>query len=459
MWLQTMCWFSLRTRQWKVTMTRTHSAHTFTLGAPLLGAVLVGLSACSSGLGASSSRSATAQFTPTPPAIATPTLPAASPLGWTAAQLPGAPRATLGVSQRDGVTAYDCVSPTNPSSATLATWVTHNQGASWQRTAVITVNIGSPVGVTSCQITVDTTQASTAIAQVGFLPSGPCFPAIDCTGYALYLTSDAGLHWGILQAPQAPGIQGPPGGSSSVPMSLDVLVTFATYQNVTYALFHSIPRSLSGEATALEMSRDHLRTWTPVPGLMGVKITGFWLNPVTGGLLIKSPGGADTTPEVFETSTAGGTDWRVLPSLPFFFNDIAVQQPFTDQPWQICGGDPISNVVHGVQQNQHTDTLACTADSGAHWEMHQLDVPNDPNNGANYTLVGITDDGSALLTTPTGLRRVVNGVAWTQLLGPAPNAGLVMYASGEGIGVLWNAPQNGYSDPDPQGRIFTVAYA
>jgi hypothetical protein len=96
--------------------------------------------------------------------------------------------------------------------------------------------------------------------------------------------------------------------------------------------------------------------------------------------------------------------------------------------------------------------------------LNQLDVPNDAggteggggNSGANYGLVGIADDGSVLLTTPSGLERVVPGVSGMQPLGPMPNGGLMTYVVGDGAGALWSAPQQNYTDPDPQGRICPV---
>jgi hypothetical protein len=76
----------------------------------------------------------------------------------------------------------------------------------------------------------------------------------------------------------------------------------------------------------------------------------------------------------------------------------------------------------------------------------------------SFTLIGIADDGSALLTTPNGLERVVPGVAGMQSLGQAPSGGLMTYIDGGGAGALWSAPQQGYTDPDALGRIFTALY-
>jgi hypothetical protein len=283
----------------------------------------------------------------------------------------------------------------------------------------------------------------------------------DVVNFALYLTTDLGQHWAPLQPPLDPQ------GSSTHPSTFDTLGALATYQQVTYALFLSPPRSASRRSVAFLMSRDHLRTWMPIPDMGGIPIIdGFWLNPVTGALLVMHSSDTGYL-ETLQTSTDGGRTWTILapPHIPVVLDDIAVQQPFTDQPWQICGGDPTTGVnENGVQQNPHNmDTLACTADGGAHWMTYQLAVPNDlgggVDTGANYTLVGIADDGAVLLKTPGGLERIVRGGARAQALGAVPNGGELLYAAGGGTGVLWSAPQDGYTDPDAQGRIFTASYA
>jgi hypothetical protein len=250
-----------------------------------------------------------------------------------------------------------------------------------------------------------------------------------------------------------------------------VLEEFATHAGVTYAIFGSTPRSASRGATAFVMSRDNMSTWSPVPGFAAsptpapafnaIAVVGFWLNPYTGRLLAMTTNGFYNQ-EAFLTSTDSGADWTPLPRPPFPFAvyEIAVQQPFTDQPWRICGGDTSSVTIHGVQQNNNMDSLACTADDGAHWTTYHLNVPNDRGGVvANYTLVAISDDGSPLLTTPSGLERVASGSGAMQSLGQAPQGGTLLYAAGAGVGVLWSAPVGGYPDTDPQGRIFTASYA
>lgn len=426
----------------------------------LAGCVLL-LSACGSRGAVSTMASSAPSVTPLP----TPAAPPAGALVWTPVRLPAtqppalgggfqAQGPTLGLAQSDSATAYVCVAAADTSHTRVLTWVTRDRGATWQSGADITVSIGSPIEVIGCQIIVDSEQATTAVAQVGYLPAGGCVPAVDCVDYVLYLTTDAGRHWATLKGPQ------------------QTLAEIATRGQLTYALFRSPPRSASIPAMTFAVSNDNRRTWKPVPGvasdtaapvpeLGGGRVYNFWLNPISGALLVMTSNGF-INQQTFLTSTDGGAKWTTLAAPPFPFEtyDIAVQQPFTAQPWRICGGDPASETIGGVQQNTHMDELACTPDGGAHWVTYHLNVPNTLG-GANpdYTLVGIADDGALLLTTPSGLARYTDGSPSMQALGPAPNGGLTQYAAGQGAGALWSAPEGGYANPDSQQRIFTGSYA
>ena len=442
----------------------------------LLGTLLFAGLLCLSGCGLTSHIGTALPVSGTPP-VATPGVPAARALVWTSArlpvsQLPALPGGfdrqgpTVGVAASNGSIAYACTPTDDASHMSVATWLTHNRGASWQAGGGITVDIGSPIEVTGCQIVVNTTEASTAVAQVSFLPAGGCIPVVDCDSYALYLSTDTGQQWTSL-----PALPNPDKYGASQP--LETLSALATYQQTTYALFGSAPRDASVQTVSFVMSRDDLRTWTPVPGLAEESgITAFWLNPSTGALLILT-----TThvmyQETFLTSVNGGESWSTVPAppFPFFLDDIVVQQPYTNQPWHICGSQ--AGTSNGVQPNPYIDDVACTADGGAHWQTQRLSPPanaaNIPGVGPLYTLVGIADDGSLLLFFPDAgyelpempgeLERVVSSVSGAQSLGRAPNGGLLTYSAGGGGGVLWFAPQDYYPDPDLQGRIFTASYA
>lgn len=419
---------------------------------------LVGLSGCGQHTGADSSATETTHITPSPlvtPLIPTPVVPPASPLTWDSRQLPSGSVTALGVAQSDSATAYVCVPTTsNALTIAIATWVTHDRGVNWQRMSDFTIDatkirvdglaVNVPITVSGCQILVDPAQANTAIAQPVFAPTHGCAPAIECYGYARYATTDDGSQWTFLQSPLFVLSQG-----HQVP--LDHLITFASQQGVTYALFETTPRSESNGTQVAMTSRDGLRTWTPIPSLQGVTFAGFWVNPSNRNLLVAVPGWG------FRTSTDGGVHWTMTTESPFPFHDVAVQQPFTDQSWRICGGDPSATTATG-QPNPNIDILTCSSDGGIHWTAHHLSVPNDLGGEAHYTLVGIADDGAALLATPRGLERVVDGVDSMQPLGSLPTSDVLLYAAGGGSGTLWSVSQSDFPSSNLQGPIFTARY-
>lgn len=419
---------------------------------------LVSLSGCGQRAGADSRAEGATHITPSPlviPQVPTPVVPPASLLTWDARPLPSGPVTALGVAQSDGATAYVCAPTTsNALTVAIATWVTHDYGVSWRRMADFTIDatkirvdglsVNVPITVSGCQILVDPAQANTAIAQPVFAPTRGCAPAIECYGYARYVTTDGGSRWTFLHSPLFALSNG-----HQVP--LDHLITFASQPGVTYALFETTPRSDSNGIQVAMTSRDGLRTWTPIPSLKGVTFAGFWVNPSNRDLLVAVPGWG------FRTSTDGGIHWTVSTESPFPFHVVAVQQPFTDQPWRICGGDPSAFTATG-QPNPNIDTLACSSDGGVHWAAHHLSVPNDLGGEAHYTLVGIADDGAALLTTPRGLERLVDGVDSMQPLGTVPTSDVLLYAAGGGSGTLWSVSQSNFPDSAMQGPIFTARY-
>ena len=450
--------------------------------------ILAGLSGCG----------ATGAPTATPPSTSltvspTPTLPAAQPLLWSAERSPVGPLSPLPSGYtRDGAiavpapsnsnAAYACAPGPDPAAAHVSTWVTHDRGAHWDATAGITVTAGHTVEVTSCWIAVDATADTTAMAQIGYMqagePVGQCL-AGSCINYALFVTTDMGQHWQPLTPPRGPSS---PDGQSP---PLDTIDELATYQQTTYGLFEPTPEDLSELAGGVFMSRDHLHTWTLVPGLpyrigqdfTQYQVAEFWLNPVTGAMLARAANNWAGSSQTFLSSNDPGSKWTTLTVPPFVSTgyDIAVQQPFTARPWRICGGDPTfpsppnpkSLPIPTMTPNPNADSLVCTGDGGAHWTTTPMNQPNysgsGPGVGPSYTLVGIADDGAVLLTTASGLERVVPGVAGMKSLGPvpmAPNLGAMTYVDGGGSGALWSiwSPPGGDSSSVPPSPIYTASY-
>jgi hypothetical protein len=415
---------------------------------------LMAIALCTACGRAPTSRAATP--TPSTAAPLIPTPPPAGPLTWTPHVPPVAAPAganqtpALAVAQSNGNTAYMCA-PTGASSPTgVSVWLTRDRGASWAPTARMTVNSGQAVKVAACALVVDDNQPGTVIVRAGVLPAGGCFPYVDCVNYVPYVTMDFGAHWAPLHGP------------------LGYPFELATRGRVTYALFGSPPRSASRGATNFVQSVDGMRTWTTiaipsvgdgsVAGPIQEQVLAFWLNPLSGALLVMNTNSVFND-EHFWSST-DVTHWTQLnaPPFPFAVFDIVVQQPFTNAPWRICGGDSSNWYVNG-QSNTHIKDIACTVDGGAHWIMCHLDFTLNGAGLPDYTLVTIADDGDLLFTTSSGLERFAIGPGGVDSLGPVPNAGAAVYAASGGNGVLWAGPANNFQDPDAQGRVFTASYA
>jgi hypothetical protein len=359
----------------------------------------------------------------------------------------------LGLAQSDSDTAYVCAPAPGAATNAAEAWVTHDRGDHWLRRSDVAAGSQTAVEVIDCIIIVDALNPTTAVAQVVFLPSGGCIPVVECSRYETFVTFDSGQAWTPLHGPYA------------------TLHELATRQGVTYALFSAPPRSAATQAQiAFAMSNDKMRTWTPLAPPTGGYVAGFWLNPFNGGLLALTSTGYFQS-QLLWTTSDGGQHWSQVYDSPFPFDvyNIVVQQPFTDQPWRICGADPATWYING-QHNTHTHDVACTPDGGFTWVTRHMDVPDNADGSAAYGLVGIADDGSVLVVVPSGLARFTLNASRLDLLGPVPDAGrvgyglnttagTVGYAAGMGIGMLWAGPIDDFSDDDPQGHIFTASYA
>jgi hypothetical protein len=192
-------------------------------------------------------------------------------------------------------------------------------------------------------------------------------------------------------------------------------------------------------------------------------VVDFWLNPVTGAMLALASNDVAGNSETLSSSNDPGSRWTTLTAPPFIFTGAAifVQQPFTDQSWHICASRLNFMGRDDSQGTSTADSFVCTRDGGAHWTTTQMNQPVnlgcESDAGPCYTLVGIADDGAVLLTTSTGLERIVPGVTGVQSLGPAPNPGDMIYVDGSGAGALWSIPASD-STAAPPGRIYTAQY-
>jgi hypothetical protein len=394
----------------------------------------------------------------TAPAI--PTAPPAGPLTWTPHTLPvKAPQGasgwpSLAVTPGNGQMAYLCAPAGTLAPRTVSIWLTRNGGVTWTPTAPVVVTVPGPIApgigpVTGCDMVTDDGQPGTLVARAS-LPSDGC---MACTNAVAYVTTDYGAQWSLLRFPSN---------------RHSYIRALATRGSVSYAIFGNPPASATLADDVFVKSTDGMRTWTTVPvptvsAAQAVPLTeqvmGLWQNPYNGALLVETSNSFIRDEHFW--SSSNGTQWTALPAPPFPFAvySFVVQQPFTDAPWRICGGDPAAFGTIGQNANTHIDDLACTADSGAHWVTRHIDFATGGGDLPGYTLVTIADDGGLLFDNGPTLERFAIGTGGVESLGPVPNAGFILYASGGGAGMLWAGPADNYPDADPQGRIYTANYA
>jgi hypothetical protein len=422
-----------------------------------LGLLLLGLcTACGQGSSPETSPATAA----TAPAI--PTTPPAGSLTWTphtppvtAPQPQGVSgRLSLAVPPSDGQMAYLCAPAGTRAPRTVSLWLTRDGGVTWTPTAPVVVTVPGPIApgtgpVIGCDMITDDVQPGTLVARAS-LPSVGC---MACTNAVAYVTTDYAAHWSLLRFPSN---------------RHSYLRALATRGSVSYAIFGIPPASATPADDVFVKSTDGMRTWTTVPvPIVGAaqavpqteQVMQLWLNPYNGALLVETSNSYFNDEHFWVSST--GTRWTALPAPPFPFavGSFVVQQPFTAAPWHICGGDPAAFGTIGQNANTHSDDLACTADSGAHWVTRHIDFATHDGDLPDYTLVTIADDGGLLFSNGPTLERFAIGTDGVESLGPVPNAGLILYASGGGAGMLWAGPADSYPDADPQGRIFTASYA
>jgi hypothetical protein len=331
--------------------------------------------------------------------------------------------------------------------------VTYDRGAQWTPALAITAQPNA----TACSIAIDALDPSLVVVASSYAdPTDPNY----APNYALpspnqtvsEVTFDGGATWQRLAGNQL--IQQP----STVGGVTIALRATQTGQGSSVSITYG-----------LAMSRDQLRTWTPIDAALRAAspqegVLSYWLNPTTGALLAQTQDLSIAAPTVLWSSTDTGQHWRKLPSPGGggpVIGSFVIQPPAGDAPWHICTTAP-ENVV-------------CSADGGATWTSIPSPVPRLqhppgmlPDTRMNDGLL-LTTDGMLLLTGAsevdaqgTGygvtLYRLPAGATRWQTLGPVPQP-LVFYAAG----ALW-AEQLAAGQPGSpwfyaHGQVFTASYS
>jgi hypothetical protein len=216
----------------------------------------------------------------------------------------------------------------------------------------------------------------------------------------------------------------------------------------------------------LMVSRDGMRTWTPVDTAIvaaGQGVYTFFYRPDTGGLLAQAYN-VNTPDQFLWESSDGGAHWSELPSPAISsFDYYVAQQPNRGQSWHLCAEtfNPIHNSDVNPADSGPPTGIVCSDDGGHHWASRPLPEPLP----ASFALLGISN-GGALLAESGGsganrLYRLPAGSDQWQIFDTPPGAGVTTtFVSSPGAGVLWAVPVPGsfYSPFDPRGRIYTKDY-
>jgi hypothetical protein len=349
------------------------------------------------------------------------------------------------IAPSDGRIAYLCAvslppqgNPT-PSGETSQFWVTHDRGAHWAPVRAISAQSNA----TSCDAEIDTLDPSLVVLASSHENLTPATPGlVDSLPNQTVneATFDGGITWQRLAGNQQ-------------------LRELTTVHGVTFALRATQPGQASSAPITygLAMSRDQLRTWTPIDTAIRAaspreQVVDYTLDPTTGALLVVT---SDTNGSRFRlwSSTDTGQHWRELP-LPAGggtgFMQLLLPSPAGDAPRRVCG----------VPAADNGTSVVCCADGGTTW------TPPIAFLAEEDILDAFATDGALLMTGPgsdaqgngvgTVLYRLPAGATTWQTLGPAPEA-IVVRVSGPGTGVLWALPFNPPAS-DAQEQLFTADY-
>jgi hypothetical protein len=389
-------------------------------------------------------------------ATATPT-PIIVVSGWNRATLPTGftlSGPSLAIAPSDGNIAYACVTGEDasqnprPGLSTNQIWVTHDRGAHWQR---MTDPPGPPIN--QCFLQVDTLDPSIVYASGRSIPLYSTAPAGDPPtlmanggGEFSAVTFDGGATWQQPASLTSSGIEG---------------FATSTSRGITYAVICCSSDPSSG--LRLMVSRDGMRTWTPVDAAIvtsGQGVSTFLYRPDTGELLAMAYG-VNTLDQSLWASGDGGAHWSKLPSPATGEFDIYVTQPpVRGQPWHLCA--ETYKPAHSATANQGPPTgIVCSDDGGHHWASRPLPEPSP----SSFTLLGMSSSGD-LVAESSGsgadrLYRLPIGSDQWQMFDTPPGAGVsTTFVPSPGAGVLWAVPvpPSFYSPYDPRGRIYTKDY-
>jgi len=174
-----------------------------------------------------------------------------------------------------------------------------------------------------------------------------------------------------------------------------------------------------------------MMNWQALPVPSDATVNAFWLNPLTGALLLTAFLQGSSGESLF-TSVDGGVRWTQLPTPSIAQLTWTIQAPQGEGPWRICGSAALGD--SGLEGN----SLIRSSDSGQTWVAQPaLSLPKNPLNPFEFATAG-----AALATSGAAdhIYRLTAGDTVWQDLGPEPapfiNPGIVYFPTPTG-GALW----------------------
>jgi photosystem II stability/assembly factor-like uncharacterized protein len=376
--------------------------------------------------------------------------------GWSQTSIPAGftlSGPSLAIAPSDGNIAYACVTAEDagqrlrPGYRANQIWITHDRGAHWRR---MTDPPGPPIN--QCFLYVDALNPEIVVAYGRSIPLYSTVPVgtpptlmANGGGEFSAVTFDGGVTW-----------QQPASFASS-----GIVGYFATSGGTTFAV--RCCSSNPSSSLRLMVSRDGMRTWTPVDAAIadtGQQVNTFFYRSDTGELLAQTYNDNTLDGFLWESSD-GGAHWSELPSLATSYFDIYVtQRPVRGQPWRLCA--ETYNVVHTPVANVGPPTgIVCSDDGGRHWASRPLPLAS----GSGFTLLGISNSGDLVAESGGSgadrLYRLPAGSDQWQIFDTPPGSGVsTIFVPSPRAGVLWagTIPPSFYTPFDPSGRIYTKDY-
>jgi hypothetical protein len=366
-------------------------------------------------------------FTRQASATAAPSL--TPPLDWRAGSLPAdfatqPQQPSLVVAPSDGRIAYTCLLTPVSGGRRPAVWRTDDRAATWTRVGALPITRND---LLRCDLLLDEGEPAIAVASVSY----GAFFAGTPDHIAHFATYDRGATWQPVAAAEGTYYQ-----------------KLVTRQKIKFALRDIELRDQPDQDLRLATSVDNMVSWqridTPLRA-RGLQVNDFWLDDVTGALIVLTGSANASTPLQFWRSTDQGASWTLLSDV--LGNLGAYADGFARQTgnWSFCAITPGARPLSGT----------CTTD-GKTWKSFHRPTPEvsvsvlpDDTRGLVEQIEFKRDDGAFVIGV-MDTDRTMNVLRFDPASGTWMTLGrtamaLLRYApnASGGAGILWAIPTGG----------------